>query len=58
MSTLVLLLGNLLNRTLGLLRKNCQSTIAIDSTTAAEGNTLKDTVAKLVKLTYNADLGL
>lgn len=57
MSNLVLLSGNLLNRTLGLLRKNCQSTIAIDSTTAAEGNTLKDTVEKLVKLTYNADLG-
>lgn len=43
--------GNLLNRTLGLLRKNCQSTITVDSTIAAEGNALKDTVEKLVKST-------
>ncbi|KAL6526573.1 Methionine--tRNA ligase, chloroplastic/mitochondrial [Orobanche gracilis] len=42
-------MGNLLNRTLGLLRKNCQSTIAIDSTIAAEENAFKDTVEKLVK---------
>ncbi|KAG0490820.1 hypothetical protein HPP92_007683 [Vanilla planifolia] len=41
-------IGNLLNRTLGLLKKNCQSTLAVDSTTAAEGNTFKDTVEKLV----------
>ncbi|KAK6145292.1 hypothetical protein DH2020_022112 [Rehmannia glutinosa] len=42
-------LGNLLNRTLGLLRKNCQSTIAVDSTIAAEQNAFKDTVEKLVE---------
>ncbi|GFQ07326.1 methionine--tRNA ligase [Phtheirospermum japonicum] len=42
-------IGNLLNRTLGLLRKNCQSIIAIDSTIAAEQNAFKDTVEKLVE---------
>ncbi|XP_039113902.1 methionine--tRNA ligase, chloroplastic/mitochondrial [Dioscorea cayenensis subsp. rotundata] len=42
-------IGNLLNRTLGLLKKNCQSTLAVDSTTAAEGNPLKDTIEKLVE---------
>ncbi|KAL8516284.1 hypothetical protein ACS0TY_014805 [Phlomoides rotata] len=42
-------IGNLLNRTLGLLRKNCQSTITVDSTIAAQGNALKDTVEKLVE---------
>ncbi|KAL2530291.1 methionyl-tRNA synthetase/methionine--tRNA ligase/MetRS (cpMetRS) [Forsythia ovata] len=42
-------IGNLLNRTLGLLKKNCQSTLAIDSAIAAEGNALKDTVEKLVE---------
>ncbi|XP_019441623.1 PREDICTED: methionine--tRNA ligase, chloroplastic/mitochondrial [Lupinus angustifolius] len=41
-------IGNLLNRTLGLLKKNCQSTLVVDSTTAAEGNELKDNVEKLV----------
>ncbi|KAL6498953.1 hypothetical protein OROGR_028131 [Orobanche gracilis] len=41
--------GNLLNRTLGLLRKNCLSTIAIDSTIAAEQDAFKDTVEKLVE---------
>ncbi|KAL6137077.1 hypothetical protein ACLB2K_062372 [Fragaria x ananassa] len=41
-------IGNLLNRTLGLLKKNCQSTLVIDSSTAAEGTTFKDTVEKLV----------
>ncbi|XP_020277018.1 methionine--tRNA ligase, chloroplastic/mitochondrial isoform X2 [Asparagus officinalis] len=41
-------IGNLLNRTLGLLKKNCQSTLAVDSTVAAEGNMLKDTVERLV----------
>ncbi|XP_052204721.1 methionine--tRNA ligase, chloroplastic/mitochondrial [Diospyros lotus] len=41
-------IGNLLNRTLGLLKKNCQSTLAVDSTIAAEGNAFKDTVEKLV----------
>ncbi|KAH6810493.1 methionyl-tRNA synthetase / methionine-tRNA ligase / MetRS [Perilla frutescens var. frutescens] len=42
-------IGNLLNRTLGLLRKNCQSTIVVDSTIAEEGNALKDAVEKLVE---------
>ncbi|KAJ6820382.1 methionine--tRNA ligase, chloroplastic/mitochondrial isoform X1 [Iris pallida] len=42
-------IGNLLNRTLGLLKKNCNSTIVVDSTVAAEGNSFKDTVAKLVE---------
>ena len=41
--------GNLLNRTLGLLKKNCQSTLVIDSSIAAEGTTFKDAVEKLVK---------
>ncbi|KAJ7971275.1 Methionine--tRNA ligase [Quillaja saponaria] len=42
-------IGNLLNRTLGLLKKNCQSTLVVDSTTAAEGNAFKDNVEKLVE---------
>ncbi|KAL6013500.1 hypothetical protein ACLOJK_003998 [Asimina triloba] len=49
-------IGNLLNRTLGLLKKNCQSTLAVDSTIAAEGNSLKGTVENLVekaKFHYN-----
>ncbi|KAG2730218.1 hypothetical protein I3760_01G281500 [Carya illinoinensis] len=41
--------GNLLNRTLGLLKKNCQSTLVADSTIAAEGNVFRDTVEKLVE---------
>lgn len=44
----VLIPGNLLNRTLGLLKKNCQSTLPIDSSAAAEGNAFKDTVENLV----------
>jgi len=44
-----ILAGNLLNRTLGLLKKNCQSILVVDSTTAAEGNEFKDNVEKLVK---------
>lgn len=44
--------GNLLNRTLGLLKKNCQSTLLVDSAIAAEGNTFKDAVEKLVKFTF------
>lgn len=43
-----ILAGNLLNRTLGLLKKNCQSTLVVDSTTAAEGNAFKDNVERLV----------
>ncbi|KAM0936711.1 putative methionine--tRNA ligase [Dioscorea sansibarensis] len=42
-------IGNLLNRTLGLLKKNCQSTLDVDSTAAAEGNSLRDTIEKLVE---------
>lgn len=42
-------IGNLLNRTLGLLKKNCQSTLVVDSAFAAEGNVFKDTVEKLVE---------
>ncbi|GJU90921.1 methionine--tRNA ligase, chloroplastic/mitochondrial [Tanacetum coccineum] len=42
-------IGNLLNRTLGLLKKNCQSTLIADSSVAAEGNDFKDTVEKLVE---------
>ncbi|KAK7310422.1 hypothetical protein RJT34_07939 [Clitoria ternatea] len=41
-------IGNLLNRTLGLLKKNCQSTLVVDSTMAAEGNAFKDNVERLV----------
>ncbi|XP_020580261.1 methionine--tRNA ligase, chloroplastic/mitochondrial [Phalaenopsis equestris] len=44
-------IGNLLNRTLGLLKKNCQSTLAVDSTIAAEGNMFKETVEILVNKT-------
>ncbi|PRQ44780.1 putative methionine--tRNA ligase [Rosa chinensis] len=46
-------IGNLLNRTLGLLKKNCQSTLVIDSSIAAEGTTFKDTVEKLVIFSSN-----
>lgn len=42
-------IGNLLNRTLGLLKKNCQLTLAIDSNVAAEGNKFKAAVEKLVE---------
>lgn len=42
-------IGNLLNRTLGLLKKNCESTLVVDSTVAAEGNEFKETVEKLVE---------
>ncbi|CAK9308792.1 unnamed protein product [Citrullus colocynthis] len=41
-------IGNLLNRTLGLLKKNCQSTLVVDSTAAADGNAFKDKVEELV----------
>ncbi|KAI4351052.1 hypothetical protein L6164_005440 [Bauhinia variegata] len=41
-------IGNLLNRTLGLLKKNCQSTLVVDSTAAAEGNAFKEKVEQLV----------
>ncbi|KDP44991.1 hypothetical protein JCGZ_01491 [Jatropha curcas] len=42
-------IGNLLNRTLGLLKKNCQSTLVVDAAIAAEGNAFKDNVEKLVE---------
>ncbi|XP_078430257.1 methionyl-tRNA synthetase / methionine-tRNA ligase / MetRS (cpMetRS) [Wolffia australiana] len=41
-------IGNLLNRTLGLLKKNCQSTLAFDAAVAGEGIQFKDTVGNLV----------
>ncbi|KAJ0046335.1 hypothetical protein Pint_05308 [Pistacia integerrima] len=41
--------GNLLNSTLGLLRKNCKSTLVVDSAIAAEGTAFKDNVEKLVE---------
>lgn len=44
--------GNLLNRTLGLLKKNCQSTLTLDSGIAAEGSVFRDTVEQLVKFTH------
>ncbi|XP_059457967.1 methionine--tRNA ligase, chloroplastic/mitochondrial isoform X2 [Corylus avellana] len=44
-------IGNLLNRTLGLLKKNCQSTLVVDSIIAAKGNPFQDTVEKLVEKT-------
>jgi len=52
------LAGNLLNRTLGLLKKNCQSTLAVDSTMAAEGNAFKDNVARLVKSLGNSNISV
>lgn len=42
-------IGNLLNRTLGLLKKNCQSTLAVDSTAAAEGDPFRADVEKLIQ---------
>ncbi|XP_057522679.1 methionine--tRNA ligase, chloroplastic/mitochondrial [Amaranthus tricolor] len=42
-------IGNLLNRTLGLLKKNCQSTLVVDSVVAGEGNTFKINVENLVQ---------
>ncbi|KAG8073978.1 hypothetical protein GUJ93_ZPchr0006g45851 [Zizania palustris] len=41
-------IGNLLNRTLGLLKKNCKSTLSVDSIAAADGNPLKNNVENLV----------
>lgn len=48
--------GNLLNRTLGLLQKNCQSTLVADSAVAAEGIALKETVETLVSLVFVLEL--
>ncbi|XP_074290005.1 methionine--tRNA ligase, chloroplastic/mitochondrial-like [Silene latifolia] len=42
-------IGNLLNRTLGLLKKNCESTLAVDSVVAGDGNSLKLNVENLVE---------
>ncbi|XP_042518967.1 methionine--tRNA ligase, chloroplastic/mitochondrial [Macadamia integrifolia] len=42
-------IGNLLNRTLGLLKKNCHSTLAVDSNIAAEGSEFMNTVEELVE---------
>ncbi|TVU47984.1 hypothetical protein EJB05_07602, partial [Eragrostis curvula] len=41
-------IGNLLNRTLGLLKKNCKSTLAFDSIAAADGVSFRDNVENLV----------
>lgn len=46
-------IGNLLNRTLGLLKKNCNSMLAFDSVAAADGNSFKDNVEKLVDKAKN-----
>ncbi|KAJ4767450.1 Methionine--tRNA ligase [Rhynchospora pubera] len=43
-------IGNLLNRTLGLLKKNCESTLPFSSTEAAEGIGFKNTVEKSVEM--------
>lgn len=42
-------IGNLLNRTLGLLKRYCQSTLTIDSNSAAEYNPFKEHVMELVE---------
>ncbi|KAL9265824.1 Methionine--tRNA ligase, chloroplastic/mitochondrial-like protein [Drosera capensis] len=42
-------IGNLLNRTLGLLKKNCQSTLPVDSAVATEGSAFKANVDNLVE---------
>ncbi|KAK9139730.1 hypothetical protein Scep_009411 [Stephania cephalantha] len=41
-------IGNLLNRTLGLLKKNCKSTLLVDSSDAAEGSAFRPAVEKLI----------
>ncbi|KAF8673708.1 hypothetical protein HU200_048457 [Digitaria exilis] len=41
-------IGNLLNRTLGLLKKNCKSTLAFDSIAAADGIPFRENVENLV----------
>ncbi|XP_059068328.1 methionine--tRNA ligase, chloroplastic/mitochondrial [Cryptomeria japonica] len=46
-------IGNLLNRTLGLLKKNCQSTLAFDANSAIDDNTFKELVTKLVEKARN-----
>lgn len=42
-------IGNLLNRTLGLLRRYCQSTLTVDSISAAKYNPFKEHVMDLVE---------
>lgn len=46
-------IGNLLNRTLGLLKKNCQSTLAVDSAAAGEGNSFRMNVENQVEKASN-----
>ncbi|CAD6210122.1 unnamed protein product [Miscanthus lutarioriparius] len=41
-------IGNLLNRTLGLLKKNCKSKLAFDSIAAADGSLFRDNIENLV----------
>ncbi|GJN30665.1 hypothetical protein PR202_gb18990 [Eleusine coracana subsp. coracana] len=45
---LLILKGNLLNRTLGLLKKNCNSTLAFDSIAAADAVSFRENVENLV----------
>ena len=45
---LLIWIGNLLNRTLGLLKKNCKSTLVFDSIAAADGVPLRENVENLV----------
>lgn len=42
-------IGNLLNRTLGLLKKNCQSTLVVNSDVAGEGSSFRMNVENLVE---------
>lgn len=42
-------IGNLLNRTLGLLKKNCDSRISVDSTALADDNPVRVTTAEAIK---------
>lgn len=43
-------LGNLLNRTLGLLKKNCNATIPVDSSCVDDDNVIKKVAAESVSL--------
>ncbi|BFI28150.1 methionyl-tRNA synthetase [Marchantia polymorpha subsp. ruderalis] len=47
-------IGNLLNRTLGLLKKNCNATIAVDSSTIPEDHIVRKVASESVK-TANRD---
>jgi hypothetical protein len=49
---IVIWTGNLLNRTLGLLKKNCNSMLAFDSIAAADDNSFKNNVENLVSWSW------